>query len=68
MSELGLLEEFLSRPHQEVRRLSVEIGREQLTLADFSHLPTHCRFVVSCRSGTSWISSPNRRSVGRAFV
>ncbi len=46
MHELGLLEEFLARPHQEVRRLSVAIGREQLTLADFSHLPTHCRFVA----------------------
>jgi 2-polyprenyl-6-methoxyphenol hydroxylase-like FAD-dependent oxidoreductase len=46
MYELGLLEEFLSRPHQEVRRLSVEIGREQLTLADFSRLPTYCRFVA----------------------
>jgi 2-polyprenyl-6-methoxyphenol hydroxylase-like FAD-dependent oxidoreductase len=46
MHELGLLEEFLARPHQEVRRLSVSIGREQLTLADFSHLPTHCRFVA----------------------
>src|SRR5215471_15380656 len=46
MHELGLLEAFLSRPHQEVRRLSVMIGREQLTLADFGHLPTRCRFVA----------------------
>jgi 2-polyprenyl-6-methoxyphenol hydroxylase-like FAD-dependent oxidoreductase len=46
MHELDLLEEFLARPHQEVRRLSLSIGREQLTLADFSHLPTHCRFVA----------------------
>jgi 2-polyprenyl-6-methoxyphenol hydroxylase-like FAD-dependent oxidoreductase len=46
MYELGLLEEFLSRPHQEIRRLRVEIGRERLTLADFSHLSTRCRFVA----------------------
>ena len=46
MYELGLLEEFLKRPHQEVRELRGQVGSETLTLADFSHLPTHCRFVA----------------------
>jgi 2-polyprenyl-6-methoxyphenol hydroxylase-like FAD-dependent oxidoreductase len=46
MYELGLLEEFLKRPHQEVRDLSGEIGETRVKLADFSHLPTHCRFVA----------------------
>ena len=46
MYELGLLEEFLKRPHQEVRELTVEIGEKRVTVADFSHLPTRCRFVA----------------------
>jgi len=44
--ELGLLDEFLSRPHQEVRELAGQIGNETVTIADFTHLPTHCRFVA----------------------
>jgi 2-polyprenyl-6-methoxyphenol hydroxylase-like FAD-dependent oxidoreductase len=46
MHELGLLEEFLARPHQEVRRLSVQIGNETVQVADFTHLPTRCKFVA----------------------
>ena len=46
MWELGLLEKFLARPHQEVRRLSVDIGKESFAVVDFSHLPTHCKFAV----------------------
>jgi 2-polyprenyl-6-methoxyphenol hydroxylase-like FAD-dependent oxidoreductase len=44
--ELGLLDEFLRRPHQEVREISGQVGNETVTIGDFSHLPTHCRFVV----------------------
>ena len=44
--ELGALDEFLKRPHQEVRELRGEIGRFQVTLADFRHLPTRCRFIA----------------------
>jgi 2-polyprenyl-6-methoxyphenol hydroxylase-like FAD-dependent oxidoreductase len=46
MYELGLLEEFLKRPHQEVRELGAQVGSEAFTMADFSHLPTHCRFLA----------------------
>jgi 2-polyprenyl-6-methoxyphenol hydroxylase-like FAD-dependent oxidoreductase len=46
MYELGLLEEFLKRPHQELQELRGQVGRETLTLADFSHLPTHCKFIA----------------------
>jgi 2-polyprenyl-6-methoxyphenol hydroxylase-like FAD-dependent oxidoreductase len=46
MAELGLLEEFLKHPHQEVRELTVEIGKQRVTIADLSHLPTRCRFVA----------------------
>jgi 2-polyprenyl-6-methoxyphenol hydroxylase-like FAD-dependent oxidoreductase len=46
MHELGLLEEFLKRPHQEVRELSGLIGDDRVVLADFAHLPTRCRFIA----------------------
>jgi 2-polyprenyl-6-methoxyphenol hydroxylase-like FAD-dependent oxidoreductase len=46
MHELGLLEEFLKLPHQEVRRLGGQIGEDFLQLADFSHLPTVCKFIA----------------------
>jgi 2-polyprenyl-6-methoxyphenol hydroxylase-like FAD-dependent oxidoreductase len=44
--ELGLLEEFLRLPHQEVYELTAQVGQTQLTIADFRHLPTRCRFVA----------------------
>lgn len=46
MHELGLLEEFLRRPHQELPRIDAWIGDQRLTLADFTHLPTRCKFVA----------------------
>jgi len=46
MHELGLLEEFLKRPHQELRELSAQVGKDTLTIADFTHLPTYCKFVA----------------------
>ena len=45
MYELGVLDDFLKRPHQEVRELSGQIGSEIVKIADFSHLPTHCKFL-----------------------
>src|SRR5579864_4813940 len=45
MYELGLLEDFLKRPHQELSRIGAIIGDFNVTVADFSHLPTHCKFV-----------------------
>ena len=46
MHELGLLEEFLKRPHQEVRQVRARIGNEEIVMGDMSHLPTRCRFMV----------------------
>ena len=46
MHRLGLLDNFLERPHQEVRTISAEIGNETVRVADFSHLPTRCRFIA----------------------
>jgi 2-polyprenyl-6-methoxyphenol hydroxylase-like FAD-dependent oxidoreductase len=46
MHELGLLEAFLELPHDEVHELSAEIGPDRLPLADFRHLPTHCKYIA----------------------
>jgi 2-polyprenyl-6-methoxyphenol hydroxylase-like FAD-dependent oxidoreductase len=46
MHELGILEEFLKRPHQEVRELAGKVGNETIKMADFTHLPTHCKFLA----------------------
>jgi 2-polyprenyl-6-methoxyphenol hydroxylase-like FAD-dependent oxidoreductase len=46
MHELVLLEAFLARPHQEVRELRGIVGDSEIKLADFSHLPTRCKFIA----------------------
>jgi 2-polyprenyl-6-methoxyphenol hydroxylase-like FAD-dependent oxidoreductase len=46
MHELGLLEAFLTLPHQEVRQLRAQIGDQVVPVADFGHLPTRCRFIA----------------------
>ena len=46
MYELGILNEFLKLPHQEVRMLEAQIGDDKILFADFTHLPTHCKFVA----------------------
>jgi 2-polyprenyl-6-methoxyphenol hydroxylase-like FAD-dependent oxidoreductase len=44
--ELGLLDQFLSLPHQKVSRINGQFGDLALTVADFSSLSTQCRFVA----------------------
>jgi 2-polyprenyl-6-methoxyphenol hydroxylase-like FAD-dependent oxidoreductase len=46
MHELGLLSDFLALPHQEVRTLKAKFGGIEFTAADFSHLPTRCKFIA----------------------
>ncbi|MFL6625436.1 MAG: FAD-dependent oxidoreductase [Vitreoscilla sp.] len=46
MHELGLLDEFLRRPHDELREVAVRVGGEQAQVADFRHVPTRCRFLM----------------------
>lgn len=46
MYELGLLEEFLKRPHQELREIAGQVGEETVKIGDFTHLPTHCKFLA----------------------
>jgi 2-polyprenyl-6-methoxyphenol hydroxylase-like FAD-dependent oxidoreductase len=46
MHELGLLDAFLKRPHSEVRQANGQIGTHAVHIADFSHLPTRCKFIA----------------------
>jgi 2-polyprenyl-6-methoxyphenol hydroxylase-like FAD-dependent oxidoreductase len=45
MYELGLLDAFLKRPHQELKQIGAEINGTFVMVADFTHLPTNCKFV-----------------------
>jgi 2-polyprenyl-6-methoxyphenol hydroxylase-like FAD-dependent oxidoreductase len=46
LHDIGLLEDFLKLPHQEVTLLKGKVGDVTIPLADFSHLPTHAKFIV----------------------
>ena len=44
--ELGLIDEFLKLPHHKVETVTAQIGAEHIQMADFRHLPTHCKFIA----------------------
>jgi len=46
MNQLGFLEEFLTLPHQKAPTLHAEIGGKPATIADFSRLPTRCKYIA----------------------
>jgi 2-polyprenyl-6-methoxyphenol hydroxylase-like FAD-dependent oxidoreductase len=46
MHELGLLEALLKLPHNDAHDLVGKVGDQPLHLADFSHLPTRCKFIA----------------------
>ena len=46
MYELGLLEEFLKLPHQELRELRAVVNGQVVPAADFTKLPTRCKFIA----------------------
>ena len=46
MYELGLLDEFLKQPHQEVRELRAVINGQTVPIANFTKLPTRCKFIA----------------------
>ena len=46
LHELGVLDEFLEQPHREIRDITGRVGHETVTLGDFSHLPTRCKFIA----------------------
>jgi len=44
--ELGLLNEFLQIPHQQLTQVGGVFGDFPFRVANFRHLPTHCKFVA----------------------
>ena len=46
MDQLGCLDEFLALPHQKAPALHAEIGGKIATIADFSRLPTRCKYIA----------------------
>ncbi len=46
MYELGLLQDFLKVPHQKLSSVSGVFGEFAFQAADFSRLPTHCKFAA----------------------
>ena len=46
LDDLGLLEDFLALPHQEVTELTGEVYGELVTIADFRHVPAPRRCLV----------------------
>lgn len=46
IDELGWLEAFLARPHQEVRSISAAVGDDMVPVADFTHLPAPRPFLA----------------------
>ena len=46
MYELGLLQQFLHVPHQELQYVGGVVGNFKFKAADFRRVPTHCKFVA----------------------
>ena len=46
LKELGLLEEFLDLPHEEITTLGVILGDSKFEVVDFRHVPVTCKFVA----------------------
>ena len=46
MHELGLLDELLQLPHQKMTEGTAHFGPKVLRMADFTHLPSRCKFIA----------------------
>ena len=46
MRELGLLDDFLKLPHDELQRAAAQIGDDTIHAADFSRLPLKANFIA----------------------
>jgi 2-polyprenyl-6-methoxyphenol hydroxylase-like FAD-dependent oxidoreductase len=46
LHELGILEPFLKIPHQKLPQIGGQIGDYSFIPADFSHLPTQCKYIA----------------------
>jgi hypothetical protein len=62
LDALGMLDEFLRLPHQEVRELRGQIGDTTLRLADFTHLKRRARLPSS---SIGWQPEPTAAAAPR---
>src|SRR5450432_3946446 len=46
LHELGLLDKFLELPHSQVNGLTAIVGGSRVSTSEFSHLPTHAKFIA----------------------
>jgi 2-polyprenyl-6-methoxyphenol hydroxylase-like FAD-dependent oxidoreductase len=46
MRKVGLQDDFLTRPHQELQRLAAQVGDDTIHAADFSRLPLKAKFIA----------------------
>ncbi|MBN8467001.1 FAD-dependent oxidoreductase [Corallococcus exiguus] len=46
MHEMGWLDELLALPHSKMLDLRFQIGKHEVTVGDFRHLPTHARYLA----------------------
>jgi 2-polyprenyl-6-methoxyphenol hydroxylase-like FAD-dependent oxidoreductase len=46
LHELGMLEDFLKLPHQQLQTIGGRFGDVAFEMADLKHLPTKCRFIA----------------------
>jgi 2-polyprenyl-6-methoxyphenol hydroxylase-like FAD-dependent oxidoreductase len=46
MHQLGLLDRFLELPHRRVEQIQLQMADRLVPVADFTHLPTRCRFIA----------------------
>jgi 2-polyprenyl-6-methoxyphenol hydroxylase-like FAD-dependent oxidoreductase len=46
MRELGLLDDFLKRPHTKVREIAAEVEDESFKVADFTLIPATAKFIA----------------------
>ncbi len=46
LHELGLIDRFLERPHNRLYEGRGQVGGEQATIIDLSHLPVRCPFIA----------------------
>lgn len=46
LDELGLLDDFLKRPHSEIVHLAGNVGADTIEIGDFSHVPAKTKFLA----------------------
>src|SRR5579863_903885 len=53
MHELGLLKDFLQRPHSRISAFALDIGHRSFKIADFEHVPARCRSMRNSSSAAT---------------